>query len=365
MDQRVAAGLPRRDFLGLATAGLCSAAFSAAHRDVLAFDPDAFLAPWIAAPPAAFRPLKLPGRVAKVTKAGDLRALMQPNELWPKSEIANRFLESVMVALTGETSLVSSLRHFVHPEDRVALKINGISGQTGATVAFNAELVLPLVRGLLELGVAAQHITVFEQFPNFLAGTRVNRPGLELPEGVIASAHANRDVRMPEVAAFNRTKTRFVRQVTDATAIIDLTMMKDHSICGFTGALKNMTHGQIVNPEKHHAHRCDPQIPVLYVHPVLQSRVRLHIVDAFKVIFDKGPLDKDPACRTLHGSVYAATDPVALDTIGTQVISSIRRERGLPTWESVGRAPTYVQTAAELGLGLTRDADITLKAVTL
>jgi hypothetical protein len=116
--------------------------------------------------------------------------------------------------------------------------------------------------------------------------------------------------------------------------------------------LKNLTHGQIVNPHDHHAMACDPQIALLYNYPVLHSRVRLHIADAFKLIYDLGPLDREPTKRIPHGVVYASTDPVALDTVGHKVLDDARRDQGLPSLAASKRDPSYIRTAAEIGLGI-------------
>jgi uncharacterized protein (DUF362 family) len=139
-------------------------------------------------------------------------------------------------------------------------------------------------------------------------------------------------------------------------------MIKDHSICGYTGTLKNITHGNIDNPHDHHAHNASPQIAVLYNHPIVTSRVRLHITDAFKVMYDKGPLDKDPKTRIPHGAVYASTDPVAMDTIGWQVVEAERKSRNLKTLAQVKREPRYIKTAGELGLGVHDLNQIRLKS---
>jgi uncharacterized protein (DUF362 family) len=310
------------------------------------------ISPWIAKPPNGFQPLVLPGRVMRVNKRGDFAQYMQPNELWPKPEPAKHMLERVLTGLLGGTSIKEALSRVIHPEERVAVKVNGIAGQNGATMAFNFEFLAPLVEGLIELGVKPHAITVFEQFPKFLAGCRVNVGKHQLPEGVRAEYHGNRDVKMPAVRVFHRVETKFVRQVTDASAVINLSMMKDHSLCGFTGALKNMTHGQIVNPHDHHAHLCNPQIPLLYNHPVLRSRVRLHVIDALKIIYDQGPLDTNPQRRLPYGALFASTDAVAMDRVGWHLIENARKEHGLPSFEKVKRSPGYILTAGELGLGV-------------
>jgi uncharacterized protein (DUF362 family) len=189
--------------------------------------------------------------------------------------------------------------------------------------------------------------------------------GYELPKGVKIGFHGNHDAVMPEIQIFHQVRTRFVRYLTEATALIDMTMMKDHSICGFTGALKNSAYGQIVNPSQHHHYGGNPQIPMIYNHPILRSRVRLHIVDAFKIIYDEGPHDKNPKRRLPHGAVYVSTDPVSMDTVGQRVIERARQDNGLAPLKDVGRDPAYIRTAADLGLGVHDWNDISLRSISL
>jgi uncharacterized protein (DUF362 family) len=317
----------------------------------------------IAKPPSGFSPLSSPGKITKVTKPGDFAELMQKNQLWPKPEVAKAMLEKALTTFTGASDIPGALAKFIHKDDSVAIKVNGIAGQSGATMAVNFELILPVVEGLIAMGVPADKIVVYEQFGSYLRGTRVGAKGNKLPAGVKTSVHSNGDAKMKSIMVFEKVKTKYVRQLTEATAVIDMTQIKDHSICGFTGCLKNMTHGSIINPQDHHAHKASPQIAVLYAHPILKSRVRLHIVDAFKIIYEKGPLDKDPKRRIPHGAVYVATDAVAMDTMGWHVIEQARKDNGLKTLKAAGREPTYIEKAAELGLGVFDKNKIKMKEV--
>ena len=67
-----------------------------------------------------------------------------------------------------------------------------------------------------------------------------------------------------------------------------MTMIKDHGICGYTGTMKNITHGNINNPQRApdmstmRARRS----PCSHNQPIVTSRVRLHITDAFKVTYE-------------------------------------------------------------------------------
>ena len=69
---------------------------------------------------------------------------------------------------------------------------------------------------------------------------------------------------MPEIKVYQGIKTKYARIFTDATAVINISMIKDHSISGYTGLMKNMTHGNVNNPHEHHANQASPQIAMLY-----------------------------------------------------------------------------------------------------
>jgi uncharacterized protein (DUF362 family) len=308
---------------------------------------------FIAKAPASFSPLSVPGKITKVSAKGDFASFMQQNQLWPKPEIAKSVLEKAMMEFTGASNLNTAMARFIHKDDVVAIKVNGIAGQKATyTMATNYEVILPVVEAVLALGVPASKITVYEQFPDFLAGTRINVRKWKLPDGVATGTHNTADHKMPDIRVYQGIKTRYARIFTDATAVIDITMIKDHSICGYTGTMKNITHGNVNNPHEHHATQASPQIAMLYNHPIVTSRVRLHITDAFKVMYDKGPLDKDPKTRIPHGALYVATDPVAMDTMGVKILDDERKARKLPSLKDAGREPRYIQIGSELGLGV-------------
>ncbi len=334
----------RRHFLGTG-ALLAGAAATLRAPDALAA-PEAAPASLAASPPPGFVPFAAPGRIVKVSKGNTL----QPNGLFPKADAAKLMLERVMTELTGESDLGRAFARFVHKDDKVAVKMNGIAGQTGGTMATNKELILPIVDGLIAAGVPPQNIVVYEQYTSFFNGTRVTQKNL--PAGVQINVHGNKDATMPEIRVLG-VRTKFVRALTESTAVINVGLIKDHSICGTTGCLKNMTHGSTINPHDFHAHNASPQIAALYAQDVIKSRVRLHIVDGFKLMYDGGPLDKKPECRIPHESVYASSDPVALDTIGWNEIEKLRKDKGLASLTRSKREPSYIRVASELGLGVT------------
>lgn len=310
-----------------------------------------------ASPPAGFVPMSAPGVVVKVSKTGTL----QPNGLWPIEEAARVMLAKAMTELTGEPDLGKAFARFVHPGDKVAVKLNGIGAQKGASFGTNKELVYEIVKGVIAAGVPPQDIWVFEQFPSFLQGTRVRER--ELPAGVKTYTHNGNDTTMSQIKVHG-IGTKFVRQLLDATAVINVALIKDHSLCGYTGALKNMTHGCVINPSAFHQNLMDPQVPLLFAHDAIKTRVRLNVTDAFKVMFNGGPLDRDKAGRIPYEAVFVSTDPVALDMIGWQIVDKLRRDKGMPTLKDSHREPTYIRTAGQMGLGIADPSAIQLKEFT-
>ncbi len=345
--------LSRRTFLGgaavaaTAGAGLLSAtpARAASARGLAA------------SPPAGFVPFSAPGRIVKVEKAD----CMQPNGAYPKPEDAKAMLERGLTELTGKSNLVESVKEFVHPDDKVCVKVNGIAVHS---IAQSKEVVLPFVDALIAAGVKPQNITMLEQFYGFFASTRLTPQNL--PSGVQINIHNNKDTTMDEILIPGTgVSTKFVRAFTDATAVINFSLIKDHSICGYTGCMKNMTHGCQIYPHYFHTHHASPQIALLYAQDVVKSRVRLNIAEGFRVMADGGPLGKQPQHVYPHGALYVSTDPVAMDATGWDIIEKYRADHHLPTLTAAGREPSYIRTAADMGLGVFDRQRIQVKTVSL
>jgi hypothetical protein len=270
-------------------------------------------------------------------------------------------LEKALTELTGKPTLQEAVMQFVHKDDKVVVKVNGIALQNMGT---NKELVLPFLEAMIAGGVPAQSITVLEQYGSFLGGTRINQDNV--PQGVRVVVHGNGNATMDyRPIPGTGVSTKFVRYLTEATAAINFSLIKDHGICGYTGCLKNMTHGTSINPQDFHVHHASPQIALMYAQDVIKSRVRLCITDGFKLMANGGPLWKDPSHVKLHESVYATTDPVAMDATGWDLVEKARADYNLPTLAAAGREPLYIKAAADLGLGVFDRNQIRVKEITI
>ena len=344
-------GMGRRAFIGGA------AAFAAATSTLLVPARYAYAKSLAASPPAGFTPFSAPGKIIKVAKKDTLLA----NQLYPKADAAKDMLKRAMTELTGKSDLVTAIQQFVHKDDIVCVKVNGIAQTQMAT---NKELVLPFIEAMIEGGVKPSNVTVLEQYPGFFAGTRLSAQNL--PAGVKIATHGNGDATMDDrMIPGTGTNTKFVKYLTAATCAINFALIKDHSICGYTGALKNMTHGCSINPHAFHLHHASPQIALMYAQDVIKSRVRLCIADGFKVMADGGPLWKRPEMVKPHEALYVSTDPVAIDQIGWEIVEKFRAELKLKTLTEAGREPAYIKAAADVGLGIAERSQIQLKEVAL
>ncbi|MBI5513355.1 MAG: DUF362 domain-containing protein [Deltaproteobacteria bacterium] len=343
--------MDRRSFLGGIAAGAAAVTASqeALGQHRTATGPSNFRA----TPPAGFTPMTIPGRVVRVNKAGSLR----PGGLFPRPEAARAMVHRAVQELSGQPDMAQAWRAFVHPSDRVAIKVNGLGLRN---MSSNKETVEAIVEGVIAAGVPAAQVSIYEQWDGFLSCTRLNARGL--PAGVRLLTHGG--TRLSAETRVASGRTWYATALLEATAVIGVPLVKDHSLCGFTGAMKNMTHGSIKNPEAFHRHLCSPQIAELFAHDAIRSRSRLHVMDAFKALYHGGPRD-NPSHRVPFEAVMVSTDPVALDRIGAEIVDQLRTAHHMTTLAQRGLPPRYLESAQTLGLGISDRARIDLRVTTM
>ncbi|MEA2753299.1 MAG: hypothetical protein QOI41_7442, partial [Myxococcales bacterium] len=213
IEQELTPGMGRRAFLGTAAAAAATATL--VSKDAFAGPAPKSLA---ASPPPGFSPFAAPGKVVKVTK----KDCLQANQLYPKPDAAKEMLTRAMMELTGKPDLVTAMQQFVHKDDIVCVKVNGIAKQNMGT---NKELVLPFLEALIAAGVPAGNITVLEQYGDFLAGTRINASNV--PAGVKVSLHNNGNATMDyRLIPGTGTSTKFTKYLTEATAAFNFALIK-------------------------------------------------------------------------------------------------------------------------------------------
>jgi uncharacterized protein (DUF362 family) len=260
-------------------------------------------------------------------------------------------VEAGLVALSGQKDAAAALSRYFRPGEQVGLKINGLAGRHAAT---HVELVDELSVLLAKSDIDGHHQIVFDRFASDLKASGFSAPSRGNGYRCVGNdevGHEEDLVQMPSSASrLSRVLT------TQVDGVLNLPVLKQHMLSGMTGALKN-NFGCIHNPNKMHLDGCDPYIAEVNAVPAIRQKQRLVIMDALRPVADNGP-SYQPGMGEVANALLFATDLVAVDTVGLDILAQLRRKRGLPALADVGLAPTYLATASKLGLGVSELAQI-------
>ncbi len=144
---------------------------------------------------------------------------------------------------------------------------------------------------------------------------------------------------------------------------INLPVLKDHSIAGLSGCLKNL-YGTINNPNKFHGNNCNPYAAYVSQLEPLKSKNKLAVIDAVRVQYNAGP-GYDSRYIENYGGLIISTDAVAADRVGLEIIETMRKNHNMPSLKEAGRPADYLKTAEQIGLGVADMKKIDLKVINL
>jgi hypothetical protein len=313
------------------------------------------------------------GRVVAVQNPGVLVSGLY------QADVVQGMMRRGMQELTGADGWADAWRQFVEPGDVVGIKVNPVGRPY---VISDATVVREIISGLESAGIKRQDIVVYDRYRKEFLDAGFDK---WLPDGVRTSNAVEQydDVQQgidgydPEhymemaltlpgysldnVAARRSYAARFITR--EVNKLINLPALKDHQSAGVTLALKNMSHGLVNNVCRSHSssslNACNAFIPASVSIPAIRNKAVLHILDGVKGLYHGGPSAR-PQFIWEHNTLYFATDPVALDHIGWEVIDAKRLSVGkkklvedTPDQFStfVHRQPEHVEIAGALGLG--------------
>jgi len=258
-----------------------------------------------------------------------------------------RMVAGGMQRLTGKSTPEAAWKSLFSPREVVGLKFNRISSDfTGA----NQALVDAIAAGLLSAGLKKQNIIVVEAADVKFAGGE--------PRKGWAGQYD-----------FGSGKTRlsdFV--VNQVDAVINVPNLKHHPLAAFTGCLKNLSHSNdtiMEGPGRFHGNACNPYIADICAIDVLRKKVRLHLMNGLKGIFSHGAYPPAPQYQWFHDALLLSFDPVAIDTIGAELVDRTRAEHEKHPVRRDQRALRYLETAAQRGLGTNARDRIHLASLTV
>jgi len=280
-------------------------------------------------------------------------------------EALRQALEAGLLELTGCREVPAAWSRYFHARDTIGLKVNCLGGRSMCTHPALAEAA---VRSLASIGIAPRQVIVWDRSTRELERCRF-RVNTRQNGDYRCFGTDQRGVGYEEdLTVQGSVASRFSLLLTrQCAAVINMPVLKDHGLCGLTGALKNVF-GALHNPNKYHEARCNPFIADANAVPFVRGKYRLVICDALQVQYKGGP-GYHPQWVENLGSLFLAEDPVALDSVCVQVLNRLRSGNGLPPVEPDGELPAYLKTAAdpEHNLGRCRPEEIDLveKVVTI
>jgi uncharacterized protein (DUF362 family) len=287
--------------------------------------------------PVESRPFSKPGKVVRVSSPGMRKALV------PDAQATRRMVAEAVKALTSEADSKKAWARFVTKDDRVAVKINALGGPVAATQRVITDAV---VEGILEAGVPEKNLVVFDQFESSMEKSGYNI--VNKPEDMRVLSEKSLGYEPPlQVGAF---KLNLAKTLSWATAIINIPVLKEHPMCGISGAIKNMVFGCVESPEFLHEN-INSALAEIYFATQMRDKVRLHILDGSHVQYDGGPMYVATA-RAQHDCIYASTDPVAIDAIEWEIIEQYRAKNGLKNLTEAGRPPEFLKLSEQRKLGV-------------
>jgi uncharacterized protein (DUF362 family) len=336
-----------------------------------------------------------PGRVVEVRQPGSC-----PGGT-PDPEAVRRMVRRGITGLTGIDEPVEAWRSMFRPGDVVGIKVNPVGNPLAIS---NYATVHALVEGLESAGVRRNDIVVFDRYRDqFIeAGYKDN-----LPDGCrwdwasqtynetqvdierydpdvfvdLPIVHAKSGIHDPKD---ERTRRSHLAKVLTQTVdkLICIPVLKDHGSGGVTLALKNMSHGLVNNVCRSHGtaetNTCNLFIPAIVAHPVVRRKAVLQVLDGLNAVFQGGPASPKPYVWQ-YEALFFATDPVAMDRVGWDIVDAKRVAEGLPPVAEVGkrgkdplgteafdyRQPQHIPGAGALGLGIFDEAKIDHRVIRL
>jgi len=342
-----------------------------------------------------------------------------------KGNVRNRDAVRQMVRrgvqeLTGADSWIDGWRVLFKRGDRVGIKVVPVGRPDSIS---SHEVVLETIVALTKSGIRANDILVFDRYENEFRSCDYDKI---LPDGVhwecesvaYDDPQVNLDGQLPEIPRskhvsgydpdvfrelafclpqhhpdddrrFRSHLSMIISRKVDK--FISIPVMKDHRSSGVTLSLKNLSHGSVNNVSRSHIinykpekqayesgltlNQCGTFIPSIVSLPKLRQKAVLQILDGLVATYEGGPGIWNKTFATWNAnSLFFATDPVALDHIGWQIIDAKRAAEGWPPVATMGlegnknmvekdgmsipseqlpmRQPEHIPLAATLGLGV-------------
>lgn len=250
--------------------------------------------------------------------------LVLPEEVWAMAPLATpqpvvaKVQGTNYAQITGDAiQALGGMKKFVNPGEVVVVKPN-MAWDRPPEMAANANpaVVRQVVEMCLEAG--AKKVTVLDNtchdarkaYTN--SGIKAAVEGIKDPRAVVEYVDDRGFVEVKIEKAKALKKWYFYKEILEADRFINIPIAKNHSEARLTMCLKNMM-GAIGGWRG----RIHVGLHQNIADMNLVLRPDLHVLDATRIMLKNGPSGGKPDDVAVKNLVFAGTDPVALDAIGT------------------------------------------------
>jgi Domain of unknown function (DUF362) len=296
----------------------------------------------------------------------------------PRERVVQAMVNKAITNLTGKATCPAAWLSLVSTQDIVGIKVFSHPGPNSGT---RPAVVEAVVRGLLDAGLAPNHIIVWDRqsIDLRLAGyyDLAERYGIR----VTGSEQAGYDPKTFYESSFlgnlvwgdlefGRTgegvgrKSYVTKLLTkEVTKIINITPLLNHNLIGVSGNLYSLALGSVDNVMRFEsdASRLAVAVPEIYAMSALSDHVVLNIVDALICQYEGGERSLLHYSTTLN-QLRFSRDPVALDVLSIQELN--RQREILRAFSPKSDFELYTN-AALLQLGISDPARIQVQRLSV
>lgn len=298
--------------------------------------------------------------------------------------VSRRMVDQLVLAVTGKPDVKAAWKSLVDPKDVVGIKISTAGGPYFST---HRGVVEAIVAGLEQAGVARSKIIVWDRSSADLRaagyGARsvgyvvrgIDPPrGLDPKNPIFAPAFGKLiwgDLSFKETKTLKEQVAGERDQVSpeshlpylltrEVTKIVNVALLSDEAGCGVAGALYNVTVPNVDNARRFTQGSGASSICDLYLDERIGQRVVLNFIDGLVAQYAGAP-EFNANYAYEHATLYASTDPVALDVTVLGLLEKWREQAKLPP---IGKHGAWLAIGEELGIGHSKAEDIDVKKVT-
>jgi uncharacterized protein (DUF362 family) len=332
--------------------------------------------------------LSMPGKYpGKVIHVKNMKAVVNDE---PVEHEAYLMIEKAMLELTGQENLNNAWRTFVSPGERIGLKVNPVAGKLLTT---SHAVVKSVIKQLTESGIDKKDIIIWDRREMELKDTGFiseNYPGIKImgteqrdetgsdfdKDGKLygernidkdwfywADIEGEYDSETMPYMVNGGKYSYFTKIVTqEVDKIINIPILKNAG-GSITNAMKNLAFGSVTNTGRLHAKLWNDTCAEVCAFAPLRDKVVLNICDGLRGCFNGGP-GANPQFICNYNSILVASDPVAIDRIGYDIIAEKRVAEGVQK-ASTPNVLTFLTISSNLGLGVSEREKIDLKVFDL